>query len=255
MRAIVLSTLCALLIASGIVALISLAHSPGRSQSTGRIRRELTELAESVRRTEDSLKKLENRLARLEREAAQPATEAPQAGAPAESSARGENDKEAVSPPEILRPYSADMRDYVFALIDEERALQEQLRRERAEQLRRELEEMRKGPYERFKLKVNSLGRALGLDTAQKDRYHELSKAYWDELQELRKTTKWQYISGLSPDFFTQSKKYSTIPYTSNVPVVFRNERGKRVGHPTRHWSCQGKPEEENQNRIEGVCP
>ncbi len=95
-------------------------------------------------------------------------------------------------PPEILRPYSTEMRDYVFSLIEDERRIREENQRQRTEEFRRELEELRQGPYERFNVKVNSMAKLLDMDDRQRDRYYEVSKAYYDDLQALRKDTKWQ---------------------------------------------------------------
>ena len=189
MRAFVLSGICAILLASLIFAGIVLRKPPDTSEENEQIQRHLAALAAGLRQTQEAVTSIHDRLEELEQR-----THAPPAAAPGpipEETPAGDGDS-AGAPPQILEPYSAATRDYVFALIEEERTLQETLRRDRADALRRELEELRQGPYDRFNLKVNSLGKALELNTAQKDRYYELSKAYWDELQELRKTTKWQ---------------------------------------------------------------
>jgi hypothetical protein len=97
------------------------------------------------------------------------------------------------------------MRDYVFSLIEEERRLQRDERRRRSEDRRREMQELKKGPYDKYNLKVNSMAQALGLDPGQRDRYYELSKIYGEEAQELHKGVKWGDKEALKK--FTKDQK------------------------------------------------
>ena len=86
---------------------------------------------------------------------------------------------------------SASLPDYVAAVLAEERKLEEaererqrEERRVRMEERRKELEAMREGPYDRYNVKVNSLGKILALTDAQKQSYHQLVAAYNGKLEE-----------------------------------------------------------------------
>jgi hypothetical protein len=88
----------------------------------------------------------------------------------------------------------ATLPDYVAAVLAEERKLQEaererqrEERRVRMEERRKELEAMREGPYDRYNVKVNSLGKVLALTDAQKQSYHQLVAAYNGKLEETLK--------------------------------------------------------------------
>ncbi len=101
---------------------------------------------------------------------------------------------------------SEAFRQLVFSLIEEERELAAERQRTRIEEQRREREELSKGPYGRFNLKVNSLAQILGLDQGQKDRYYELTKAHWDELQENRRQTDFRSTEGRTHYRATQER-------------------------------------------------
>lgn len=94
---------------------------------------------------------------------------------------------------EAAAPGSTDMRNYVLAMIAEERKIREEERqreREEADKLREqrraEAEELSQGPYDRYNLKVNSMAKVLAMSDAQRDQYFEVSKKYSDKMQELR---------------------------------------------------------------------
>ena len=83
---------------------------------------------------------------------------------------------------------------YVAAVLAEERKLQEAERerqraerRTRMEARRQELEAMQEGPYDRYNVKVNSLGKVLNLTEAQKRSYYDLTVAYGGKLEESMK--------------------------------------------------------------------
>jgi hypothetical protein len=89
---------------------------------------------------------------------------------------------------------SADIKASVLVALDEdrkqrdaERQLEREAARQRAEEKRQETAAMKEGPYDRFNLKVNSLGKVLGLTDAQKQSYFELAKQSRDKLDEARK--------------------------------------------------------------------
>ena len=91
------------------------------------------------------------------------------------------------SPPNSLPGYVAAVLAEERKLQEEERERQREERRTRMEARRQELEAMREGPYDRYNLKVNSLGKVLGLTDAQKQSYHALSVAYGGKLEEAMK--------------------------------------------------------------------
>jgi hypothetical protein len=156
------------------------------------LRRELAETRDRIAVLEETVDVLRARgvEARPAVEATPPEDGAGAAAPPAEPTV--EQPESAAAAAAELRPQTEEFREYVFGLIGEERRLREELQRQRAEEYRRELEELKKGPYERFNTKVNSMAKVLNLSDGQRDRYYEVSKAYWDEMQELRRGTKWQ---------------------------------------------------------------
>ena len=94
---------------------------------------------------------------------------------------------------EAAVPGSPDLRNYVLAMIAEERKIREEERerereeaQKRREERRREAEELSQGPYDRYNLKVNSMAKVLGLSEGQRDQYFEVSKKYNEKLQEMR---------------------------------------------------------------------
>ncbi len=101
-------------------------------------------------------------------------------------------DPSAAQVPEPLAPYSEQMRSYVFGLIEEERRAKRDEAARLADEARREREELSKGPYEQFNLKVNSMAKVLDMGPSQRDRYFEIAKACWSELQESRKGIDWR---------------------------------------------------------------
>ncbi len=85
----------------------------------------------------------------------------------------------------------ADLKMYVAQVLDnqkeierEEREQQREEMRTRMEERRKEYEEMQKGPYDRYNLKVNSLGKVLNLNDSQKQSYFDLATAYRTKMEE-----------------------------------------------------------------------
>ncbi len=103
----------------------------------------------------------------------------------------GEDPAEA-APPDILRPYSNEMKNYVFDLIAQERTLQKKRAQELAEERRKKRQELSKGPYEKFNLKVNSMAEVLDFSFSQQELYYEISKDYHQQFNEARKGIDWK---------------------------------------------------------------
>ncbi len=85
----------------------------------------------------------------------------------------------------------ADLKEFVAVILDQQRELRDEAREEQRDEFRRrieerqqELEAMKEGPYDRFNLKVNSLGKVLGLEESQKSAYYELALAYNAKLKD-----------------------------------------------------------------------
>jgi hypothetical protein len=129
---------------------------------------------------------------------------------------------------------SPAFREYVFSLIEEERELAEERRREQIEERRREREEFSKGPYGQFNLKVNSLAKVLGLDQSQKDRYHELTKGYWDELQEIRRNTDWRSTDGRNQ--YREVQERITKDYAQGVEELLTPDQ-REAYHQLPAWT------------------
>jgi hypothetical protein len=88
---------------------------------------------------------------------------------------------------------SPELREFVFAAIQEERKVREEEQqrqreemRQRMEERRKEYEALREGPYDRYNVRVNSITKALGLNDAQRDGFYELTKKYTEKFQEAR---------------------------------------------------------------------
>jgi len=103
---------------------------------------------------------------------------AAEAGRPGVAGARAKS-------PAIFRPYSDEMKRYVFDLIEEERRTKRADRDRRSEERRREIEEFKKGPYGDYNVKVHSLAKVLGLDRPQMDAYFELGRAFAEKTRDL----------------------------------------------------------------------
>jgi len=73
------------------------------------------------------------------------------------------------------------------ALREEERQTEREAARQRAEAKRQELAALGEGPYDKYNLKVNSLGNVLQLSDAQKQAYYETIKQSRDKLKETLK--------------------------------------------------------------------
>jgi len=89
---------------------------------------------------------------------------------------------------------SADLRGYVAAVLEEQDRVKEENRqrereevRARMEERRRETDALKQGPYDRYNLKINSLGAVLSMTDAQKQGYFELTTAYRDKVEQQTK--------------------------------------------------------------------
>lgn len=162
------------------VAGVSLARKTGRGASgSGELAAVETQLS-ALRESVDGLL-AEMRSLRLAQESAGMARLAPAALAlSAPEAADGDGDEAAGALP-----------TYVAAVLAEERKLQEaererqrEERRQKMEERRLELDAMKEGPYDKYNLKVNSLGKVLNLTEAQKGSYYQLAAAYQAKLDE-----------------------------------------------------------------------
>ena len=109
----------------------------------------------------------------------------------AESSAAAEGDPAAIDPvvPEKLSLDSGPegLKACFLTALQEDRAQREALRQQQNEAKRVEVAAMKEGPYEKFNLRVNSMGKVLGLNDAQKQSYHLLLKQADENWKEARK--------------------------------------------------------------------
>lgn len=85
-----------------------------------------------------------------------------------------------------------EMRDYVFALIEEERALRRDESEQRRTDRQEKVESLKEGPYGNLNLKINSMGAVLNLDESQKDNYHKLHELYKEKAGKLREGIDWR---------------------------------------------------------------
>ena len=125
------------------------------------------------------------------------------------------------TPPEDIK--SPEFKDYIFALIDEKKRIDAEERQRWIEEVRREREEMSKGPYGRFNLKVNSMAKVLNLDDGQRDRYYELVKSHWEALQELRKNTDWKNRE--ARNLYRQKEKEIREAFDAEVQAMLTQEQ------------------------------
>ena len=86
---------------------------------------------------------------------------------------------------------SADLKKTVAKILQKEREVKEEEReREREEeraareQRREEYAALQEGPYDRYNVKINSLGNVLGMNDAQKQAYFELTQTYRTKAEE-----------------------------------------------------------------------
>lgn len=98
----------------------------------------------------------------------------------------------AAVPAALTRPDR--LKDLVIAAIAEEREIREKQQteerekqreemRQRMETRRQEMEQLAQGPYDRYNVRVNSMGKVLNMTETQKQQYFDLTKAYSDKLQ------------------------------------------------------------------------
>ncbi len=186
MSKVAVSVLLAVLIGGGVVAGISLLPAQsGGAKAEKEALREVAALRESLAETREGLQAVNERLDRLESAQMERAAVKQLQEISATKADGGEKASDRVP---------ADLREYVFACIDEERKLraeeQERQReefRKRREEQRKEREELSQGPYDRYNLKVNSMAKELGLNDAQRDAYYELVKKYSEKFSESRR--------------------------------------------------------------------
>jgi hypothetical protein len=141
--------------------------------SRDEMRSEIAALSDSVRSLRDAL----DRMARDSRSVPVPAI-----------SAISENGEPVPS------MSSADLRGFVASVLDEqERVKDENRERERqearalSEERKREVAALSEGPYDRYNLKINSLGNVLSMSDAQKQGYFELTTAYREKVEQKMK--------------------------------------------------------------------
>ena len=187
-----LATVVTLLVVGVIVA----NQNPGREEIRSLVATEFGLLREGLDQVSEGLAEVEARIERLESTPAPNSKGDTGPNGAALAVSGGEDGKEVGEgsnrPPAIVEPFADEMRQYVFALIQEEREVRQNERKELAAERQREIEELRKGPYEKYNLKVNSMAGVLGLDARQADRYYDLNKIYHEAFQELTKKVKWK---------------------------------------------------------------
>src|SRR6185503_480078 len=71
-----------------------------------------------------------------------------------------------------------DLRSFVHQVIQEEREERQQEEQRRFKERQDELAALQNGPYGQFNFRVNTMAKRLGLNDAQKGRYHELLADY-----------------------------------------------------------------------------
>ncbi len=195
--------LLAVLLAAGIFfwAAARNPESPGTPSDSAEIallRETVKNLSERIARVEEEIRQLAGTVASLQaglqsRSEPRPSKVDPRSSAKKDQAASGEAQSSVAEgdiPPFVL-PYRESFENYIASLIEQDRKRRREEQRRQMEELRREIEEMRKGPYGRFNMKVNSLAKFLDMTDGQKDRYYEISKAYYEALQDLRKSIKW----------------------------------------------------------------
>ncbi|HAK94156.1 MAG TPA: hypothetical protein DCM87_03910 [Planctomycetes bacterium] len=181
------AVLIAALLGAAAASAVWLSRPPAEPREDATAWVEIAALRADVHAVRTALDAVAERLAAVE-SGARAAPPPPQAPAEGETAA----EPSAAQVPEPLAPYSEQMRSYVFGLIEEERRVKRDEAARLAEEARREREELSKGPYEQFNLKVNSLAKVLDMGPSQRDRYFEIAKACFGEFQESRKGVDWR---------------------------------------------------------------
>lgn len=186
MTKVAFSLILAGLVGAGAVGVVAVA-SRGTDMDVEHTAQELAQVKRELAVTRENMAKLQSEMANIRATQAFRAETARSrngATAPAADAAR-EDEAASLS---YAAAVPAEMKEVVFALIDEERQMREEERRrereafrERMEERRKEIEEMAQGPYERYNLKVNSMGKILDMDDVQKQQYFELVKRYQDK--------------------------------------------------------------------------
>ncbi len=89
---------------------------------------------------------------------------------------------------------SADLHGFVAAVLEEQERVKDENRerereeaRVRTEERKREIAALSEGPYDRYNLKINSLGNVLSMSDAQKQGYFELTTAYREKVEQTMK--------------------------------------------------------------------
>jgi len=179
--------------------------------------RRFDELTMQVERLSEEV----DRLATARPESRRPGNVARAGPSSPETNSPAENAPAPEAPPEDVK--SPEFKDYIFALIEEKKRLDAEERQKWIEEMRREREEMSKGPYGRFNLKVNSMAKVLNLDDGQRDRYYELVKSHWEALQELRKNTDWKNREART--LYRQKEKEIRDAFDAEVQAMLTQEQ------------------------------
>ncbi|MBN1418295.1 MAG: hypothetical protein JXP34_05930 [Planctomycetes bacterium] len=98
------------------------------------------------------------------------------------------------APPDLEKAFSSyeGFEGLILGILEQDRLRKQEEARLRAEERRQEWEELRKGPYGQYNMKVNSMAKALSMDQNQQDAYHQLLTQYADRFSELTKNTNWR---------------------------------------------------------------
>lgn len=135
-------------------------------------------------------------------------------------------------------------------LKDEAERLAREERRKQEEEQRKQKEGFRKGPYDRYNYKVNSMAFALEMDENQKTQYYELVRKYSDRFQEFMKTIREEREVGMSitiqmvkiPVTAAAAAGADAVVSTGRLPTrsprtCKRNFAGRlRASSPVRRW-------------------
>jgi len=162
----------------------------------GRIEEVQAELGGRLSEVLGRLEALERRLARTERnDKARPSLTkeaGPSAPDGADSSAAereaDSKDEEKLLASALAGKEAGGLRSFVHQVIQEERQEREWEEQHRARERQRELEELSRGPYGKFNLRVNTMGKRLNLNDFQKQRYFQFLSDYSARFEEASRT-------------------------------------------------------------------
>lgn len=94
----------------------------------------------------------------------------------------------------------AALRDFVVEVIGQERVEREERARQQANRAREEEMALHQGPYGKYNYRINKIGKKLGLDDWQRQRYHQLLTRYGAERQRVREEAATARQSSPAPD-------------------------------------------------------